>query len=368
MLALPDGYVGGADQRELTLVGDDEDDALVAVLQDEGVIALVEARHDDVAALDQTHAFGGLDLCFLIEEALHPGACGIDQAARLEVDGKAAGSGEFDVPQPAVLAAAGGDAAMAGIDLRAHLPRRLQVGDHQPGVVHPGVGVDETLLKAALQAGPELGARQVDGDRPGQGHVPVEMIVEPEAEPQHPSRPQVRFVRQHEAQRPRQVGRLGEQHFALLQRLADQAKFIGFQVAQAAMDQFGRAGRGRAGEIVHLAEADPEGPSSRVAGDARAVDTAADHEQVERLALHSTHGFTYSPLDPVSQEPQMAAWVSCSKSCFSASRFTGRIGPSGTGRVCSIASRAMRTRRSAPRQHLRRRPPSRRRRRPASPP
>ena len=48
-------------RREVALVGDDEDDPLVGVLQDVGVLALVEPRHDDVAALDQPHAFAGLD-------------------------------------------------------------------------------------------------------------------------------------------------------------------------------------------------------------------------------------------------------------------------------------------------------------------
>ena len=42
--------VGGADQRVGTLVGNHEDHAPVVVLQDEGVLALVERRQDDVAA------------------------------------------------------------------------------------------------------------------------------------------------------------------------------------------------------------------------------------------------------------------------------------------------------------------------------
>ena len=45
--------VGGADQREVALVGNREDDALVGVLEDVGVVVVEQPRHDDVAALDQ---------------------------------------------------------------------------------------------------------------------------------------------------------------------------------------------------------------------------------------------------------------------------------------------------------------------------
>jgi hypothetical protein len=85
LLARLDRNVGGADAGEVPLVGDDEDDPVVAVLQDEGVVALMQPRHDDVAALDQAHALGGLDVGLLVEEALHPGAGGVDQAARFQL-------------------------------------------------------------------------------------------------------------------------------------------------------------------------------------------------------------------------------------------------------------------------------------------
>ena len=83
-LARLDSDVGGADQREVPLVGNDEDDAVVLVLQHEGMIAVMQARHDDVAALDQADPLGRLDVRLLVEEALHPGPGRIDQAARAE--------------------------------------------------------------------------------------------------------------------------------------------------------------------------------------------------------------------------------------------------------------------------------------------
>ena len=127
MLAFLYGDVGGADQREFALVGDHEDDAVVAVLQDEGMVALIQSRHHDVTALDQSHPLGRLDLQVVLDEARHPGAGGVHQAACLQLDRNATGAGQFDVPEFAVLAAAGGDAAVTGVDLRAHLARRLEV-------------------------------------------------------------------------------------------------------------------------------------------------------------------------------------------------------------------------------------------------
>ena len=47
--------VSGADERELLLERDDEHHAAIVVLQDEGMIAFIKARHDDMAALHQPH-------------------------------------------------------------------------------------------------------------------------------------------------------------------------------------------------------------------------------------------------------------------------------------------------------------------------
>ena len=45
--------IGGADQGEVALVGDRENDAAVSALEDVGMVVLEELAHDDVAALDQ---------------------------------------------------------------------------------------------------------------------------------------------------------------------------------------------------------------------------------------------------------------------------------------------------------------------------
>ena len=50
------GNVGRADQRQIILIGIDEDHPLVVVLKQIGLRPLPEFRHDDVAALDEAHA------------------------------------------------------------------------------------------------------------------------------------------------------------------------------------------------------------------------------------------------------------------------------------------------------------------------
>jgi hypothetical protein len=87
-------------------------------------------------------------------------------------------------------------------------------------------------------------------------------------------------LRQHEAQRPDDVRRHAEQPLALDQRLAHQAEFAIFQIAQPAVDQLGARGRGMAGQVFLLHQQHGEATSGRVAGDSGAIDAAAHHEKV----------------------------------------------------------------------------------------
>lgn len=48
--------VGGTDQAEAVQIGNHEHHAAIAVLQDVGVLAVVQPGHDQVAALDQADA------------------------------------------------------------------------------------------------------------------------------------------------------------------------------------------------------------------------------------------------------------------------------------------------------------------------
>ncbi|MNP18472.1 hypothetical protein D3C76_1109560 [compost metagenome] len=91
--------VGGADQGEAVEVGDAENDALVFVLQDVGMFAFVQARHDDVAALDQADAVRRVEFEVVLDEAGDPGAGGVDQGAGANALQAAVGMLQFNLPQ-----------------------------------------------------------------------------------------------------------------------------------------------------------------------------------------------------------------------------------------------------------------------------
>ena len=82
---------------------------------------------------------------------------------------------------------------------------------------------------------------QVDAPRRGQPTASREVVVEKESGANQPRGPQVRIVRQHEEQRPDDMRRGREQHFAFLQRLAHQVEVEVLEIAQTAMHQL-RAG------------------------------------------------------------------------------------------------------------------------------
>ena len=319
------------------------------------MVAVMQARHDDVAALDQAHGLRRLYMRLLVEEVLHPRAGSIHEPARGQLDRAAVGCREFDIPALAVVAAVRRHAAMAGVDRRPHVARRLHVRDHQPRIVDPAVRIDEAVLEGWLQPGAELRVLQVDTDRFRQRHVPVEMVVEKEAEAQHPARPEMRFVRQHEAQRPGDVRRLCQQHLTLHQRLAYQSELVLLEIAQATVDELGRLRRRAAGEIVHLAEPDLECASRGIARNPRPIYAAADYEQVERLALRSIHRSRYSALDRLARGPQKAAWASCSRSRSSPSWCTAPGRRCGAGPASWAADSRRHRRPLAARHHRRRR-------------
>ena len=76
------------------------------------------------------------------------------------------------------------------------------------------------------------------------------------------------------------MGRGLQQHLALAQGLGHEAEFVGLEIAKPAMDQLGAGGRGMGGKIVLLAQGHRQAAPGGVAGDARAVDPAADDKQI----------------------------------------------------------------------------------------
>ena len=95
-------------------------------------------------------------------------------------------------------------------------------------------------------------------------------------------------VRQDEPHRPDDVRRRAEQDLALDQRLADEAKLVIFQIAQAAVNKLARPGGSSLREIVLLAEQHREAAAHSVASNPGSVDAAANDNQVE-LAKVSGH-------------------------------------------------------------------------------
>lgn len=116
------------------------------------------------------------------------------------------------------------------------------------------------------------------------------MIVEEQAQPHHPGGARRLGLRKDEGQRPDDVRRHVQQPLALDQRLSHQPELTIFQIAQAAMDQLGRGRGGVARQIVLLDQQHRQAAPGGVARDPRAVDAAADDQQVypvHRMVRHT---------------------------------------------------------------------------------
>jgi hypothetical protein len=170
-------------------------------------------------------------------------------------------------------------------DLGAALLRVERVQHHETRVVDPAVRIDEAALDRVDQRRAGRVAAHVDAARAGQQLAFREVIVEKQADADQPRRPQVRHVRHHEAQRPHDVRRRAQQRFTLLQRLADEAELVVFEVAQAAVNQLRAARRRVRRQIVLLAKQHRQAAARRIARDAGAVDAAADDEQIVAIRL-----------------------------------------------------------------------------------
>ena len=159
--------------------------------------------------------------------------------------------------------------ARARADVGAAPARGHRGQDHQPRVVDARVGVDEALVEALLEARAPAAALEVDAEGTGQRLAARDVVVEEEPGADHPRRPQVRLVRQHERQRLDEVRRLRDQHLALGERLGHQPELVVLEVAQAAVDQLGAPLRGGRREVVALDEQRREPAAGGVARHAR---------------------------------------------------------------------------------------------------
>src|SRR5690606_9476473 len=182
-------------------------------------------------------------------------------------------------------------AAGPGQDLGAALARIERVQDHEARVLDPAVRVREADAKVLLERRARRIAPQIDAPGARQLAATAEMVVQEQAEADQPDRTLLGAVRQNEAQRPRDVRRDAQQNLALDQRLAHQSEFAVFEIAQPAVDQLARRRGGVVGEIVLFAQHDLEAAAGGVAGDAGAVDAAADDQEIDRFALAQADPF-----------------------------------------------------------------------------
>ena len=156
-------------------------------------------------------------------------------------------------------------------------------GEHDEArVVDEAVGIFKALgVAVGDQRLSDLVAGEIDRARRRQQIAAADMVVEEQPEAQQPGRAQPGMVRQNETQRTDDVGRDLPEDFALDQRLADQAKLVIFEIAQAAMHELGRPGRRPARQVIHFTKENRIAPARRIARDAAAIDAASDDGEVE---------------------------------------------------------------------------------------
>ncbi len=278
--------VRGSDQGEVAFVGVDENHALVAVLKQIGLVAAPEFTRDNMAALDEPDATRGVSACPM-QNVFDPGAGSVDKnlSGRLE-NVSVSRASQIDMP---CLGDAPRRCERRPRQHRAAAFADVQgVQDNQPRVVYPAVRIFEGAGKILPQRLALRHFYEVEASSRGQDFAPAQVIVEKEACPDHPGRALLRAVRKDKPHRPDDVRRRAEQDLALDQRLADEAKLIIFEIAQAAVNKLARPGGGSLREIVLLAEQHRESAADSVASDAGSVDAAANDNQIE-LAKVSGH-------------------------------------------------------------------------------
>ena len=162
------------------------------------------------------------------------------------------------------------------------------VEHHQPRVLHPAVGIEETAPDPVLQRRAFRAGAQRQPARAGQQFALAEAVVEEQPGSDHQERALLGRMRQAEAQRPDDVRRGAHDHLALGEGFADHLEFVGLEVAQAAVDQLGRGRGGAAGEVLGFDQQGLQPATLCIAGDAGAVHTAADDGEI--VVLLRAHG------------------------------------------------------------------------------
>src|SRR5262249_9563679 len=104
------------------------------------------------------------------------------------------------------------------------------------------------------------------------------------------------------------------QPLALARRFPDELHVPLLQVAEPAVDQLGGAARRPGSEVTLLHQRDLESTQDRRGGDARAVDAATHHEQIELLAAEGRQGIG-APVRAIVALHQRATYTQRRRSC-----------------------------------------------------
>jgi hypothetical protein len=131
-----------------------------------------------------------------------------------------------------------------------------------------------------------LRSRELEAAGGRKSASPADMVVEEESEPDLPSRPESRHMGQDKLHRSHQVRRNRQQAFPLREGFADESELIPLEVTQSAVDQFRAGRRGRGTQIRLFDERNVEAAAGGITGNAGAVDTTADDEEVDVIVVH----------------------------------------------------------------------------------
>ena len=153
----------------------------------------------------------------------------------------------------------------------------------QSRVIHPHIGIHEARLELRLQWFAGRMPRQLHCPRARQALASCQVVVKEQANTNHPCRAQVRFVWHDKPQRPENMRRGGQQHFAFRQRFLHQSELVVLQVTQATMDKLRAGRRGMRCQVVLFAQHHLQPTAGSITRDAGTVDAATHYQQV---AIH----------------------------------------------------------------------------------
>ena len=237
--------VGGADQGEIAVIGDGEDDAAVGILEEIGAIVREDPPDHDVRALHQAHmGAGGASTTWARTSATQGPAALTRARATIERRSPLAPSTR-ELPD---RRRSGDDERVRGLMSapRSAASIAFRTTSRESSTVQSEYSKAWRYTRLQGNAGRILRKTEAAGRR--QELAAADMIVEEEAEPQQPARAQTAMMRQDEAHRADDVRRDLREYLALGQRLVDEPELVMLEIAQAAVNELGGSGGRRAGK------------------------------------------------------------------------------------------------------------------------